>query len=1121
MINSTIQNIRRLLLFSLIGMIMICGGGVQAAVRTSISSGAFGNAAIWSPAGVPDSTDEIIIGTGHIITMNIHAEAASLTIRPGGQLTCTNARKLTLHGALSVLGTLEVTDGDLELLNTVPVVVGDSGILVWDPFDNSETGASLFLNGVEQLHPNSHLIIRKWYAMANVPLGKVVTGHFGNLTVSTLMSGLLFEWDQQNYFEQHPVLGTLTIDQGWIVLDKSGAISNTAIGHIVLQNINSYLDFHSGDHSGLVTITTGSITNIGGVLNGLVNSNADLNLYIAGDFINLGKVALIYNSGVAGKGNGSVKLEVGGEYNQTHGDFRGIFNITTLNSGLSDLEFGSLEVKGGVFIGQYNCHTSGGISKLNVLNDLVVNLPLAGQLFRGTGLSTMSGVTSNAGFVMSVNGEMDIDGSASSEFTTAASGGNETIIVKGKARFGGSKCAFNYGNHATMINFYGDVGIVAGEVHFSKTSGSLMVTVGGDLLVEGGVCNIRSADGAGNLAVWGAYIQSGGEMNLYQSSTINATQTVYATIFGNFSLSGGILRFTNRPLSTVPHRITLSGAIFSLAEPALITQSTVNSENLYGVIHFDREGEIHYSTTGRPLIAHVKQSVSNGCLINVTGGNLYSGTAASAGHAMVQIENGGVIQLNEHQIEHPSTTGTSLIRINDGGRLRITSPQGLYNGTAGAALAATNQLNYFIETEGIVEYTGSNDQWITGSNDPTKQFGTLEINKTSGKVYASATNTRIRQSLRLVDGELDLNGKTLTIGEGNAHAITRQRGYLMNLSETGRIVLVNPCSGTHLIPFGSAPNSYHPVIFRLNSGSFSPLSASTWPTSVANTPLPAGVSHLKYEGTEAGTDRMIDRWYLLETNGTLADIELGYHGTENTVLPGKATGNFMAMQWTGDEWELLPGEGKGVTEGIGTVKISKASLNAITGLIAQNKSEAADLLSFEARLQNRVVHLEWIPERDINADQFIVERSADGINFLPVETIDADHSGNYKTIDQSPMQGISWYRLRQVKAGDDDKLSVKAEIHNQSTINQGITLMLNDPNPFRDHLDLLFELHESAAVEVRLIHSNGRVALSRKINAVEGRNQYRLDDLSAIASGLYILHITNGRSSDQVKVIHY
>lgn len=1119
--NPTIQYFRCFLLAFLAGMCMLWGGSTQATVRTSVTSGAFGNAAVWSPAGVPSAADEIIISSGHSLTMNIHGEAASMTIQQGGQLTCSNAKKLTLHGTLNIQGILDITDGDLQLSVPAPVVVGDSATLIWDPFDNSESGTSLFLNGIEQLHPNSHLIIRKWYAMANVPIGKVITGHFGNLTISTLMNGLLFEWDQQNYFEQHRVLGTLTIDQGWIVLDKSGTISNTNFGHIVLLNINSYLDFHCGDHSGLVTITTGSITNIGGVLNGLVNSNADLNLDIAGDFTNLGKVALIYNSGIPGKGNGNVKMRVGGKYRQTHGDFRGIFNITTLNSGVSELEFGNLEIKGGVFIGQYNCHTSNGISKLSIHNDLVVDLPMAGQLFRGTGLATMSGTVSNAGFIMSINGELNISGNNNAEFTSAASGGNETVIVKGISRFSGLKSAFNYGNHGSVINFYENVVILSGEITFSKTSGNLLVSIGGNLEVEGGVCIVRAADGAGNLAVRGDYIQSGGELNLFHSATVNASQMVYVTIAGNFALTGGVLRFTNRPQSTVAHRISLSGDRFHLSEPALITQSAVVNESRYGVIHFDHEGEVQYHSTGHPLIANVKQSITNRCIVNVNEGNYLTGTAAASGHTMLQIENGGVIQLNDYQIEHPSSSGSSLIRINDGGRLRITSPQGLYNGTPGAAVSATNQLNYLIEPEGIVEYSGSNDQWISGSNDTEKQYGILEISKNSGKVFASLANTKIRRTLRLTKGELDLNGKIMTIGDGIARTIERQTGYIKNESATGKIILINPCSGEHLIPFGTTPDVCHPVVFRLSSSSLSPLAASTWPTSVSNTPLPSGISHLKYEGKEAGTDRMIDRWYLIETNGTVTDVELGYYGLENTVLAGKSTGNFMAIQWAGDEWELLTSEGKGVTEGAGSVKIKSASFNAITGLVAQSKMETADLLSFEARLQNRIVQLEWIPERNINADQFIVERSGDGLNFQPVDSVDATQSGQYKTLDQQPLQGISWYRLRQVKAGNDDKLSITAEIRNQDMINQGISLILCDPNPFRDHLDLAFELQDSAPVEIRLIHSNGRVALSGKMNAVEGRNQYRLDDLSAIASGLYILYITNGRSADQIKVIHY
>lgn len=77
-----------------------------------------------------------------------------------------------------------------------------------------------------------------------------------------------------------------------------------------------------------------------------------------------------------------------------------------------------------------------------------------------------------------------------------------------------------------------------------------------------------------------------------------------------------------------------------------------------------------------------------------------------------------------------------------------------------------------------------------------------------------------------------------------------------------------------------------------------------------------------------------------------------------------------------------------------------------------------ELLSFDATLNDRAeVELDWATALEINNDYFTVERSIDGIEFEPV--LEVAGAGNtaimhtYSAIDANPLNGLSYYRLKQ------------------------------------------------------------------------------------------------------------
>ncbi|MFP4288832.1 MAG: hypothetical protein ACLFQS_06215 [Bacteroidales bacterium] len=76
-----------------------------------------------------------------------------------------------------------------------------------------------------------------------------------------------------------------------------------------------------------------------------------------------------------------------------------------------------------------------------------------------------------------------------------------------------------------------------------------------------------------------------------------------------------------------------------------------------------------------------------------------------------------------------------------------------------------------------------------------------------------------------------------------------------------------------------------------------------------------------------------------------------------------------------------------------------------------------ELLYFKAKAVSGQVYLEWGTATEINNDYFTIERSMDGINWevITFETGagNSNHTRHYSFTDQFPVDGISYYRLKQ------------------------------------------------------------------------------------------------------------
>ena len=175
------------------------------------------------------------------------------------------------------------------------------------------------------------------------------------------------------------------------------------------------------------------------------------------------------------------------------------------------------------------------------------------------------------------------------------------------------------------------------------------------------------------------------------------------------------------------------------------------------------------------------------------------------------------------------------------------------------------------------------------------------------------------------------------------------------------------------------------------------------------------------------------------------------------------------------------------------------------------------LLSFNAKIKNQMTLLEWVTGSEIDNDYFTIERTS---NLLEWESIgDIKGAGNsnallqYSIMDEKPLSGISYYRLKQTdfdgKFTYSDVISINNEngksIENISISNGNLNVLVNSvsTSPFK--------------AEVYSI--SGQLVYTAQFSSSSTDNTITIP-LLGVKRGLYVLRISNSVSSTIKKFVY-
>jgi Concanavalin A-like lectin/glucanases superfamily/Secretion system C-terminal sorting domain len=231
-------------------------------------------------------------------------------------------------------------------------------------------------------------------------------------------------------------------------------------------------------------------------------------------------------------------------------------------------------------------------------------------------------------------------------------------------------------------------------------------------------------------------------------------------------------------------------------------------------------------------------------------------------------------------------------------------------------------------------------------------------------------------------------------------------------------------------------------------------------------------------------------------NGVLNVSGVGGASTPSYPLPGR----FGALTYTASPPLYNGLEGKIDELRIYNRALSAAEINAVVLPIK--------LSSFSGSLNNNKTVLNWQTEFEQNAKDFVVQRSIDNTTFENVGKVNAngnsDTISKYNFVDDVSSITASkiYYRLQ---SNDIDGKQTYSDIITLKKANTKTEISVY-PNPVNNKIQVQAYFIKEADALVKIITSDGKIALQKTIKIQAGNNSFPID-LSNMEKGNYFLQI--------------
>lgn len=169
-----------------------------------------------------------------------------------------------------------------------------------------------------------------------------------------------------------------------------------------------------------------------------------------------------------------------------------------------------------------------------------------------------------------------------------------------------------------------------------------------------------------------------------------------------------------------------------------------------------------------------------------------------------------------------------------------------------------------------------------------------------------------------------------------------------------------------------------------------------------------------------------------------------------------------------------------------------------------------------ASRREHTVDIAWEVGLEVKTQEYSIERSEDGIIFTAVGALTAAQRSFYTWIDNKPLSGKAFYRI---KAKDKDgkvTLSKTVQVIFEGRQNPVVIA----PNPVvNKQLHIRWDNGASGNIQLRLYDASGRLVLQRYLNNETGRFNTSVQLPESLEAGVYSLLVQSGVDKQTLSVV--
>ena len=714
-------------------------------------------------------------------------------------------------------------------------------------------------------------------------------------------------------------------------------------------------------------------------------------------------------------------------------------------------------------------------------------------------------VTSNSKRMatLEVRGRLHLGSTTGHDFgtVTTSGAGARTIQIQSSTFPSGNFTSFTAAGGGT-VEYDGALTLPTqptyNNLSFANTGTKVLSNV--DLVVNG---NLSIAAGTVTNAVNNRNITLGSTTGDFTNNGIFMAGTGTIFIGRNFTNSGASTSFTSGSgtggLWIAGNFTNSTGATFTASSDSVSVRGNLSNSAILNA------GSGAIRVTGNLSNTAGTFTASSGII--VVSGSMTNNATYTAGSGAITVRGSY------------TNSGTSAIYTANANALTVNG--NFTNSTGGTINANTstmsiggnlNNASTFNAGTSSVVLTSASAQTLTGATT------FYRLTRSNGGSLTLNNNIVVNGSLTLSSGNIVTGSNTVSLTNTTVQPVSGSATSFIDgiLS----ISYPNTASTSRVYPVGRG-SIYRPVTIQQTAASTAPVVRVQMINSAPSGSYPATI-----EGLSPA------RYYAIDVvSGTMNSptVELSFNTNAPTDEPIAVPGNARVVRATAPTGPWSDEGGSGVYSpasptGYATSGVTSFANPTYFALGFKNQVLPITLKSFEAVLNDAVVELDWTTYTEINNAFFTIERSADGIHFDSISSVEGAGNSNmmvtYQEIDYHPLKGVSYYRLKQT---DYDLRYSYSKVVRIVNSNKSGPSMVIYPNPAKLSDKLLVRIKNGEEQQAYIVISDvsGRMHFAdyAALNENAEVDLYTLKMTYRLERGVYLISVISGTFRTIEKVV--